>query len=52
VIITKETLKAVLKTLLGFKVKAGLSVQPQEYSKYFEDWTLGPNEEFEPMREF
>ena len=30
-------LEAVLKTFLGFKVKAGASVQPQEYSKYFED---------------
>jgi hypothetical protein len=30
-------LEAVLKTLLGFKVKAGPSVQPEEYTKYFED---------------
>ena len=30
-------LEALLKILLGFKVKAGLSVQPEEYTKYFED---------------
>jgi hypothetical protein len=29
--------KLSLKSLLRFKVKAGPSVQPQEYSKYFED---------------
>ena len=41
------SLEAVLKTLLGFKVKAGPSVQPEEYTKYFEDWTPGPNKGFE-----
>ena len=36
-IIDEMALEAVLKTLLGFKVKAGPSVQPEEYTKYFED---------------
>jgi hypothetical protein len=30
-------LEAVLKFPLGFKVKAGPGVQPQQYTKYFED---------------
>jgi hypothetical protein len=42
----------VLKTLLGFKVKAGPSVQPEEYTKYFEDRILGPNKGFEPEKDF
>jgi hypothetical protein len=42
----------VLKTLLGFKVKEEPSVQPEEYTKYFEDWTLGPNKGFEPEKGF
>ena len=32
-----KRLEAVLKILLGFKVEAGPSVRPQEYSKCFED---------------
>jgi hypothetical protein len=30
-------LEAVLKSLFRFKVEAGPSVHPQEYTKYFED---------------
>jgi hypothetical protein len=36
-ILLSTSLEAVLKILLGFKVEAGPNVQPQEYSKYFED---------------
>jgi hypothetical protein len=45
-------LEAVLKTLLGFKVEAGPSVQSEEYTKYFEDWTFGPNKGFDPEKVF
>ena len=51
-ILLSTSLEAVLKILLGFKVEAGPNVQPQEYSKYFEDWTLGPNKGFEPEKGF
>jgi hypothetical protein len=42
----------VLKPLLGVKVKAEPNAQPEEYTKYFEDWTLGSNEGFEPEKGF
>jgi hypothetical protein len=40
------------KPSIGFKVKAKQNVQPQEYIKYFEDWTFCSNAGFESKWRF
>jgi hypothetical protein len=46
------TLDVVSKSSIGFRVKAECGVQPQEYIKYFEDWTLRSNTGFGPEGRF
>jgi hypothetical protein len=44
--------EVVSKPSIGFKVKADWGGQPQEYWKYFEDWTSQSNPEIESEGRF